>query len=178
MINLDSVGRLEGRTLQVFGTESAYEWPFMAQGIGFTIGVTSEFPAETIASSDHVSFLNAGIPAIHLFAGTHLDYHQPTDTVDKLDAAGMSEISLWLEEAVVYLGDRTDPLRVNLEGTEQVEVARQQGERSASLGTVPDFAYSGEGVRISGVTPDSAAEEVGLQAGDILLNYNLSLIHI
>ena len=172
MINLDSVGRLEGRTLQVFGTESAYEWPFMAQGIGFTIGVTSEFPAETIASSDHVSFLNAGIPAIHLFAGTHLDYHQPTDTVDKLDAAGMSEISLWLEEAVVYLGDRTDPLRVNLEGTEQVEVARQQGERSASLGTVPDFAYSGEGVRISGVTPDSAAEEVGLQAGDILLNYN------
>ncbi|MFL2856738.1 MAG: M28 family peptidase [Pseudohongiellaceae bacterium] len=172
MINLDAVGRLEGRTLQVFGTESAYEWPFMAQGIGFTIGVTSEFPVETIASSDHVSFLNAGIPAIHLFAGTHLDYHQPTDTVDKLDAAGMSEISLWLEEAVVYLGDRTDPLRVNLEGSERVEVARQQGERSASLGTVPDFAYSGEGVRISGVTPNSAAEEVGLQAGDVLLNYN------
>ena len=172
MINLDAVGRLEGRTLQVFGTESAYEWPFMAQGIGFTIGVNSEFLAETIASSDHVSFLNAGIPAIHLFAGTHLDYHQPSDTVDKLDAAGMSDISLWLEEAVIYLGDRTDPLRVNLEGTEQVEVARQQGERSASLGTVPDFAYSGQGVRISGVTPNSAAEEVGLQAGDVLLNYN------
>jgi len=144
----------------------------MAQGIGFTIGVTSEFPTETIASSDHVSFLNAGIPAIHLFSGTHLDYHQATDTLDKLDTAGMSAIALWLEEAVVYLGDRTDPLRVNLEGAEQIEVSQQQGERAASLGTVPDFAYSGAGVRISGVTPNGAAEEAGLQAGDVLLNYN------
>tara|TARA_B100000686_G_C16790474_1_gene978342 strand:- start:153 stop:3479 length:3327 start_codon:yes stop_codon:yes gene_type:complete len=172
MINLDSVGRLEGRTLQVFGTESAYEWPFMAQGIGFTIGVQSEFPAETIASSDHVSFLNIGVPAIHLFSGTHLDYHQPTDTLDKLDTKGMSDIALWLEEAVVYLGNRTEPLRVNLEGSEQVGVLRQQGERQVSLGTVPDFSYSGAGVRISGVTPNGAAEEAGLQAGDVLLNYN------
>ena len=37
---------------------------------------------------------------------------------------------------------------------------------------MPDFAYSGEGVRISGVTPDGAADEAGLKAQDILLNYN------
>ena len=172
MINLDAVGRLNGRTLQVFGTESAYEWPFMAQGIGFTIGVESEFPEETIASSDHVSFLNAGVPAIHLFSGTHLDYHQPTDTPEKLDSTGMSSIALWLEEAAIYLGNRADPLRVNLAGAETIEIANPQGERAASLGTVPDFAYSGEGVRISGVTPDGAAEEAGLLAGDVLLNYN------
>ena len=46
------------------------------------------------------------------------------------------------------------------------------GERSASLGTVPDFAYSGLGIRISDVIPDSAAAQAGLQAGDILLYYN------
>ena len=172
MINVDAVGRLEDKALQVFGTDSAYEWPFMAQGIGFTIGVQSEFPAETIASGDHVSFLNAGVPAIHLFSGTHLDFHQVTDTADKLDAQGMSDVALWLEEAVVYLGDRTDPLRVNLENAPQIEVRRQAGERSASLGTVPDFAYSGQGVRISGVTPESAAAEAGLEAGDILLTYD------
>ena len=172
MINLDAVGRLNGRTLQVFGTESAYEWPFMAQGIGFTIGVESEFPEDTIASSDHVSFLNAGVPAIHLFSGTHLDYHQPTDTPEKLDSNGMSSIALWLEEAAIYLGNRADPLRVNLAGAEIIEIASPQGERAAGLGTVPDFAYSGEGVRISGVTPDGAAEEAGLLAGDVLLNYN------
>ncbi len=45
-------------------------------------------------------------------------------------------------------------------------------ERAASLGTVPDFGFSGDGVRISGVTPGGAAEEAGLLAGDILQSYN------
>ena len=35
MVNIDSVGRLENRAIQVFGADSAYEWRFMAQGIGF-----------------------------------------------------------------------------------------------------------------------------------------------
>lgn len=175
MINLDAVGRLEGRALQVFATDSAYEWPFMAQGIGFTIGVDSVFPAATIASSDHISFLNAGIPAIHLFSGVHDDYHQLSDTADKLDLVGMSNIALWLEEAIIYLADNTSPLRVTLKGATiavQSRTGGVAGERSASLGTVPDFAYSGIGVRISNVTQNGSAMEAGLQAGDILLNYN------
>ena len=84
----------------------------------------------------------------------------------------MSDIALWLEEAVIYLGSRIDPLRVNLEGVDQIEVAQQQGEREASLGTIPDFSYAGDGVRISGVTPNGAAEEAGLQPDDVLLSYN------
>jgi|TARA_B100002003_G_C14150893_1_gene553551 hypothetical protein len=179
MVNLDSVGRLEGRNLQVFGTESAYEWPFMAQGIGFTIGVSSEFPAETIASSDHVSFLNAGIPAIHLFSGVHTDYHRVSDSIEKLDLEGMSNIALWVEEAVVYLGDLADPLRVNLAVANSgaaadaiVQTSANAGtERAAGLGTIPDFGYSGAGVRISGVTPNSAGEAAGLQDGDVLLSF-------
>jgi len=172
MINLDGVGRLGGQILQVFGSDSAYEWPFMAQGIGFTVGVQSEFPSETIASSDHVSFLNGGVPAIHLFSGAHLDYHQPSDTSDRLDAVGMSEVALWVEEAMVYLADRADPLRVNLQGAKVIELSGQAGEREASLGTVPDFNYAGDGVRISGVAPNSAADEAGLQAGDVLRSFN------
>ncbi len=171
MINLDAVGRLQGQPLQVFASDSAYEWPFMAQGIGFTIGVRSSFPEQTIASSDHVSFLNAGIPAIHLFTGAHTDYHRTSDTADKLDAAGLSDVALWLEEAVVYMANRTDPLRVNLEGAEQVQVSSNSGAREASLGTIPDFAHAGAGVRISGVVPDSAAAEAGLQEGDVLLQF-------
>lgn len=172
MINLDAVGRLEGRDLQVFATDSAYEWPFMAQGIGFTIGVKTTFAANTIASSDHVSFLNAGIPAIHLFSGVHEDYHQLSDSADKLDLVGMADVALWLEEAVVYLADNTEPLRVTLAGAPVRVQARAGGERSASLGTVPDFAFAGRGVRISDVTPDGAAQQAGLRSGDILLNYN------
>ena len=171
-VNLDSVGRLEGRPVQVFGGNSAYEWPFMAQGIGFTIGVDSTMAENVIASSDHVPFLNNGIPAIHLFAGTHPDYHRPTDTAEKLDYAGMSDIALWVEEAMVFLGDRDAPLRVTLENA---PIQVNQGAvtaREASLGTVPDFAYSGAGVRISDVTSGGAAELAGLNAGDVLLRYD------
>ena len=57
--------------------------------------IDSTFPQVTIASSDHVSFLNAGIPAIHLFSGANVDYHRLSDTADKLDGMGMSDIALW-----------------------------------------------------------------------------------
>lgn len=172
MLNLDSVGRLEGRSLQVFASDSAYEWPFMAQGIGFTIGVPSQFPALAVAGSDHVSFLEAGIPAIHLFSGLHNDYHRSSDTLDKLDLTGMSDIALWVEEAMVYLAGRDQPLRVTLENAPVRETNAASGARSASLGTIPEFNYSGEGVQMSGVTPGGAAEAAGLQAGDILLEFN------
>jgi hypothetical protein len=171
MVNLDGVGRLENRKLQVFATDSAYEWPFMAQGIGFTIGLQSDFPTQTIASSDHVPFLNAGIPAIHLFAGVTLDYHQTSDTADKLDYAGMSSIALWLEEAVVYLADNSSPLRVTL-GGEAIAIEPSVGSREASLGTVPDFAFAGPGIRISGATPGGAAAEAGMRSGDVLLSFD------
>ncbi len=171
MVNLDAVGRLQGKNLQVFGTESAYEWPFMAQGIGFTIGLRSDFPAETIASSDHVSFLNAGVPAIHLFTGAHADYHRVSDIPARIDEQGMSSIALWLEEAIVYLADNTAPLRSNQTDSAPIQSGNTSG-REVSLGTIPDFAYSGEGVRVSAVVPGSAAEAAGLQEGDILLLYN------
>ena len=172
MVNLDSVGRLEGRSLEVFGSGSAYEWPFMAQGIGFTIGVPSQFPAQDIAGSDHVSFLEAGIPAIHLFSGLHGNYHRSSDTLDKLDLNGMSDIALWVEEAIVYLAGRDQPLRVTLENAPLREQAASSEARSASLGSVPEFDYAGEGVQISGVTPGGAAELAGLQAGDVLLEFD------
>ncbi len=172
MLNMDSVGRLEGRTLQVFASDSAYEWPFMAQGIGFTIGVPAQFPAQAVAGSDHVSFLEAGIPAIHLFSGLHTDYHRASDTPDKVDLDGMSDIALWVEEAMVYLADRDQPLRVNLTNAPVRSTEAAAGARAASLGTIPEFNYTGEGVQISGVTPGSAGEEAGLQAGDVLLQYN------
>ena len=176
MVNLDSVGRLEGRTMEVFGTSSAYEWPFMAQGIGFTIGVPSQFPAQDVAGSDHVSFLKAGIPAIHLFSGLHNDYHRSTDTFEKLDLDGMSDIALWVEEAIIYLAGLDQPLKATLDNAPVREVSVSSDARSASLGSVPEFNYSGEGVQISGVTPGGAAQLAGLQAGDVLLLFNAAPI--
>ncbi|NNV57234.1 M28 family peptidase [Limnovirga soli] len=35
--------------------------------------------------SDHYNFAKNGVPVIFYFNGTHADYHQPTDTVDKIN---------------------------------------------------------------------------------------------
>ena len=43
------------------------------------------------------------------------------------------------------------------------------GERRASLGTIPDYAFPGPGVRIIGTTPGSPAEKAGLRGGDIIV---------
>ena len=41
--------------------------------------------------------------------------------------------------------------------------------RKVSVGTIPDFSREGGGILLSGVLPGSAAEEAGLQAGDLLV---------
>jgi Zn-dependent M28 family amino/carboxypeptidase len=41
--------------------------------------------------SDHYNFASKGVPIIFYFNGTHADYHQPTDTVDKINFGLMSK---------------------------------------------------------------------------------------
>ena len=39
-----------------------------------------------------------------------------------------------------------------------------------SFGTVPDFAFEGPGVKVSGIVPDSPAAKAGIKEGDTLLS--------
>ncbi len=43
--------------------------------------------------SDHYNFAVKGIPSIFFFNGTHADYHQATDTIDKINFEKMEKIS-------------------------------------------------------------------------------------
>ena len=40
---------------------------------------------------------------------------------------------------------------------------------TVSLGVVPDYGYSGTGMRIDGASPGKLADKLGLKAGDVLL---------
>jgi len=80
---------------------------------------------------------------------------------------------LWVEEALVFLADREAPLRVNLSNAPAVPlVTGTVTQREASLGTVPDFSYGGEGIRLSDTVAGGAAEAAGILPGDILLRFN------
>jgi len=92
--------------------------------------------------------------------------------VEKIDGAGLVKVATFVQEAVDYLLEREEPLTVTVRSAreeERPEPSPAAQGRRASVGTIPDFAYSGPGVRITGVVPGSPAEKVGLREGDVLL---------
>ena len=125
------------------------------------------------------SFLDAGVPSVHFFSGARDNYHRPTDTVDRIDTAGLVKTAAVLKEVVEYLAGRPEPLTSTLTVAKDSTAIQKGGphkKRQVILGTVPDFGYTGKGVRLSGVTPDTPAEKVGLQEGDIIVRIEDTVI--
>ena len=170
-LNLDTVGRLEDGKVTIFGTGSARELPFIFMGAGAVTGVPTHAVAQEINASDHTAFVEAGVPAVHLFASVATDYHRPTDTADKIDYAGLSKVAAILKEAADYLAARPEPL--NFSGSAPAAQPRAgappTAARRAATGIVPDMTHAGEGVRVASVQPGSGAETAGLKPGDRLL---------
>jgi len=50
------------------------------------------------------------------------------------------------------------------------------GERKAATGLMPDFVFSGEGVKIAGVSDDSPADKAGLVKGDVIIAFDDKLV--
>jgi S1-C subfamily serine protease len=74
-----------------------------------------------------------------------------------------------LKEIVIYLGERAEPLQAaDAPARGRRAPASGMTGREVSLGTMPDFAFAGPGVRISRVMPGSAAEEAHLEDGDVI----------
>ncbi len=176
MLNLDTVGRLGDNPLFVLGIGSAREWVHIFRGAGYVTGVPIKSVADDYGSSDQTSFLDHGIPAVQFFSGANADFHRPSDTADKIDAAGLVKVAAVAKEVVEYLASRPDALHANLSGSPKVAPQGRAGRR-VLLGTVPDFAFDGPGVRLTGVTADTPAEKVGLRSGDIIVGIDETVIH-
>jgi hypothetical protein len=170
-VNLDTVGRLADGKLFVLNADSAREWRFIFMGVGYTTGAPVAVVSEPLDASDQVACIENGVPAIQLFTGPTPDYHRPSDSIDTIDADGMVVVTEAAHEAIGYLAERTDPLTVTIaDGAEEAAAPQPpKTQRRASLGTMPDFAFEGPGVRVQQVMPGSAAEKAGIQAGDVLV---------
>ena len=170
MINLDTVGRLGEKKLTVFGTGTATEWIHIVRGVGFTTGIQADAVTDDPGGSDQRSFVAAGLPAVQIFSGAHEDYHRPSDSVDAIDTAGLVKVATFVREALVYLSERENPLTSTLSPSAVASgPARSSSGRRVSLGTLPDFAFAGPGVKISQVMSGTPAEAAGLKAGDLLV---------
>ena len=177
MVNLDTVGHLGDGKLLILGAGSAREWVHIFMGAGFVTGVSVESVSKDFGSSDQSSFNAVGVPAVQLFTGANSDYHTVGDTADKVDYDGMVGVAQVAKEAVEYLAGRPEPLTIMLEGAGKSSAAPvgrsavDAGERRrVSLGTVPDFSWQGEGVKVGSVTEGSSARSAGILEGDIIIS--------
>ncbi len=170
VINLDTVGRLNGKKPMIIGTSSAKEWKFMFMGIGYTTGIESDLIAQDLDASDQVSFIKKGIPGIQIFSGPHLDYHKPSDTPDKIDPEGLVKIAKISKEVLLYLSERELPMTFTGKAGINISKSAVKPRKNirASIGIMPDFTFSAGGVKVAMAMRSAIGKDHVLMKGDIV----------
>ena len=172
MLNFDMVGRLGPDGLVVAGAGTSKLWPGLIETHrgALTVRTTDD----GYGPSDHGSFYEARIPVLHFFTGPHEDYHRPSDDLDKINFAGAASVA---NHAFAII----EALEHGAIVPDYVEVARPAASRGGgfrvSLGTIPDYGAKVDGVRLSGVRKDGAAEKAGLVKGDVITRIGSRDIH-
>lgn len=166
MLNLDMVGRLRENHLDVLGSESAREWLDLVRNACVAARVECRPSGDGYGPSDQTPFYAAGLPVLHFFTGAHSDYHKPSDTPARLNAAGMARVAMIVADLA-----RTTPA-LTYQKTTASHARGDARSWNASLGTMPDYGgppAGKKGVLISDVRPGGGAALAGMRRGDILV---------
>ena len=167
MVNLDMVGRLRDRTLYVGGVDggSGLRELVNAQAGGLTLALRGD----PFGPSDHTAFYAAGRPVLFLFTGAHADYHRPSDTWDRINGAGLAEVTAFAARVVDAAASMpTPPAYVRI----TAPPASVRGGYGPFFGVVPEFGErEGGGVRVGDVRAGSPAESAGVKAGDVIVAF-------
>lgn len=165
MINMDMVGRYDtAHKLTIGGYGTTPTWGEIVksqnkQQLIIKLDSTGTGP------SDHDAFYRKNMPVLFFFTGSHPDYHKATDTWDKINYTGEREIVQFIYQ-IIHDADAKGKLTFTK--TNDPQMGRST-KFTVSLGFMPDYGYTGTGVRIDGISKGKIAEKIGLQAGDVLL---------
>ena len=165
MFNMDMIGRLNDstKTLLVYGTGTSPEfetWVHDMQNDNIRVITDSS----GVGPSDHTSFYLKNIPVLHFFSGQHSDYHKPSDDFEKINLDGEVQILKYIIRLVDRINEKP---KLPFTPTRNPESARTSFK--VTLGVMPDYSYTGKGLRIDGVTDGKPASKAGLKQGDIII---------
>jgi hypothetical protein len=171
MLNFDMVGRLAGRPVFVAGVDTGAGFRPLVEAVGRDVGLDLDLRGGGGGASDHSRFHAAGVPVLFFHSGQHADYHQPSDTADKIDAAGMARIADLGARVVTRIAEGPRPVFAQGPASPRRSGRSAPAERAggAFLGIAADGRAGWDGVRLGSVIPGSAAEKAGLRAGDVLV---------
>ncbi len=165
MINMDMIGRMNDstKTVTVGGIGTSPVWGNLIHNdprAGFNIKLDSSGSGP----SDHTSFYRKDIPVLFFFTGYHPDYHRPSD-----DAQNINYTGEWL--IIKYIAGIISNTATagKLAFTKTREQSMGTSSRfTVSMGIVPDYAFTGAGVRVDGVSEGRPAQKAGLKTGDVV----------
>jgi len=165
MINMDMVGRLNdsSKTITVGGFGTSPAWNEILYGVkkpGFNIKIDSS----GTGPSDHTSFYRKNIPVLFFFTGLHSDYHRPSDDAARINYNGELQIVNYINAVVLKSQDQGKLAFLKTREQQTSTSARF----SVSMGIMPDYTYSGAGVKVDGVSDGRPAIKAGIQTGDIV----------
>ena len=164
MINMDMVGRYDtARKLTVGGFGTSSKWATILANTPTTL--MTHYDSAGSGPSDHASFYRKDMPVLFMFTGSHSDYHKATDDWDKINYVGESQIIRWVQSII-----KTTDAAGKLDFLKTREAAMGRSTKfTVSLGVMPDYAFTGTGVRIEGTSQGKLGEKIGLKGGDVLL---------
>ena len=166
MINLDMVGRLKDstRALNIGGIGSSPAWAEACDRAQDKKYFTFRYDSSGVGPSDHTSFYRKDIPVLFFFTGLHEDYHKPSDDADKINYEGELQVVRLVFEVVEGLNKKG-----KLAFTKTKEMQMSGPSFTVTLGIMPDYSFSGGGVRADGVSEGRPARKAGLKPGDIIV---------
>ena len=163
MLNFDMVGRLNTKKeLAINGVGTSKKWKNLlkkANKAKFKL-ITSE---SGIGPSDHTPFYLENIPVLHFFTGQHVDYHKPTDDIEKINFEGMHMIKNY----VIKIIEESAKIK-NFDFQETIQESTVAPVMNVTLGIMPDYLYDGDGLRIDGITKGKTAFKHDFKKGDII----------
>ena len=170
MINLDMIGRLKSRPVQISGTGTALETDSLLNELlrQDSLGISRN--PEGSGPSDHASFYAKDIPVLFFTSGPHPDYHTPADHPDSIDLDGMLAISRFVYDFMLNLGMMDSSLTFREAGP-KVRPDWKNGRFKVTLGIMPDFMDSDDhaGMRVDMVSPGRPAALGGMKKGDYII---------
>lgn len=174
MFNFDMIGRLDSVSqLVIYGMGTSSSFKTLADSLNKPYKFNLSFKDEGYGPSDHSSFYSKNIPVMFFHTGLHSDYHRPSDDADKINYPGTKKVLDYASEIVgTVINQQVKP--------DFIKVKSQSAGRSMAfnvyIGTIPDYAYNGKGLKITGVNPGSPADKAGLKGGDIITQIGSSKI--
>lgn len=166
VINIDMLGRIDStkKTLTINGVGTSNKWPEILKKLDTdTQNIKIATTESGLGPSDHASFYLENIPVLHFFSGQHRDYHTPDDDEDRINYEGMHHSIQTIKQMVCYTK------RKKLDFVKTKDISPGQMRFKVTLGVMPDYSFSGTGMRIDGVTPEKPAEAAGLLRDDIVI---------